>query len=141
KRLGVLLAALTLAPGVKAVVGGTGPDAEALKRRATRLGISDRVEFTGFLDDERASRYYAGARAVYFAPVDEDYGYGAVEALTAARPVITTDDSGGVLEFVENEVTGLVTPAQPDAIARSLSQLASDPEKDARLGAAGRERV
>src|SRR5439155_1420901 len=83
-----------------------------------RLGISDRVEFVGFLHDEPASRYYANARAVYFAPVDEDYGYGAVEALQAARPVITTNDSGGVLEFVEDEVTGRMTPPEPPNIAQ-----------------------
>jgi glycosyltransferase involved in cell wall biosynthesis len=99
------------------------------------------VEFAGFVPDEQASRYYAAARAVYFAPVDEDYGYGAVEALQAARPVVTTTDSGGVLEFVEHEVTGLVTPPDPAAVARSLAALMADPDKAARLGAAGRERV
>ena len=141
KRLDLLLEALALAPGVRAVIAGTGPDAEALQRRAARLGISDRVEFAGFVSDEQASRYYASARAVYFAPVDEDYGYGAVEALQAARPVVTTTDSGGVLEFVEDEVTGLVTPPDPAVVARSLAELMSGPDKAARLGAAGRERV
>lgn len=141
KRIDLLLDALVLAPGVRAVVAGTGPDAEALKRRAGRLGISGRVEFAGFVSDEQASRLYANARAVYFAPVDEDYGYGAVEALQAARPVITASDSGGVLEFVEEGVTGLVTPPDPGAIARSIARLASDQDLAGRLGHAGRERV
>ncbi len=141
KRLDLLLDALALAPGVRAVIGGTGPEAEALQRHTARLGIANRVEFVGFLSDESASRYYAHARAVYFAPIDEDYGYGAVEALQAARPVITTDDSGGVLEFVEDGVTGLVTPPEPAAIARSITRLMSDPSEAVRLGTAGRERV
>src|SRR5207247_10345321 len=83
KRIDLLLDALALAPGVRAVIGGSGPEAEGLKRRAHRLGISDRVAFTGFLTDEPASHHYTNARVVYFAPVDEDYGYGAVEELTA----------------------------------------------------------
>jgi glycosyltransferase involved in cell wall biosynthesis len=141
KRLDLLLDALALAPGARAVIGGTGPDADSLVERAARLRISDRVEFTGFLDDERAAELYAGARAVYFAPVDEDYGYGAVEALAAARPVIATTDSGGVLEFVEDGVTGLVTPPEPAAVARSITRLMANPDEAARLGTTGRERV
>ena len=141
KRLDLLVEALALAPGVRGIIAGTGPDAEALKRRAARLGIADRVEFAGFVSDEQASHLYANARAVYFAPVDEDYGYGAVEALTAARPVITTNDSGGVLEFVEDGVTGLVAPPEPAAIAQAITRLMSNPDEAARLGSAGRERV
>lgn len=141
KRVGFLLDALALAPGVKSVIAGTGPDLDALKKHASRLGLTSRVEFTGFVSDGEASRLYAEARAVYFAPVDEDYGYGAVEALQAARPVITTTDSGGVLEFVEDGRSGLVTPAEPAAIARSLIRLTNDAGEAERLGVAGREKV
>jgi glycosyltransferase involved in cell wall biosynthesis len=84
---------------------------------------------------------YSGARAVYYAPVDEDYGYGAVEALHAARPVITTDDSGGVLEFVDDGITGLVTPAEPQAIARSITHFMNAAVDAERLGRAGHEKV
>ncbi len=141
KRVDLFLHALAHAPGVRAVVAGTGPDEQALRRLASRLGIADRVQFVGFADDALASRLYTHARAVYYAPVDEDYGYGAVEALRAARPVISTTDAGGVLEFVEHGVTGLVTPPEPQAIARSLLCLTTDVELAARLGEAGRERV
>jgi glycosyltransferase involved in cell wall biosynthesis len=141
KRVGLLLDALALAPGVRAVIAGTGPDADALKRKARELGIADRVEFAGFVSDEQVSRLYANARAVYYAPIDEDYGYGTVEALTAARPVVTTTDSGGVLEFVEDDKTGLVSLPDAPAIARSIQRLIANSDEAARLGNAGRERV
>jgi len=141
KRIDLLLDALALAPGVRAVIAGAGPDSDNLKRQASRLGIAGRVEFVGFADDAEASRLYTNARAVYYAPIDEDYGYGAVEALQAARPVITADDSGGVLEFVEDGITGLVTPPHARAVAQSLSRLASSAEEAEWLGRAGRERV
>lgn len=141
KRLDLLLEALHYAPGVKAVIAGTGPEDSNLKRLASRLGVANRVEFAGFVSDAEASRLYSNARAVYFAPVDEDYGYGAVEALTAARPVITTSDSGGVLEFVEDGITGLVTPPDPQDIGHALASLSSSAEEAERLGKAGRSRV
>jgi glycosyltransferase involved in cell wall biosynthesis len=141
KRVGLLLDALADAPGVRAVIAGTGPDAEALKRKARDLGISARVDFAGFVSDEDVSRLYANARAVYYAPIDEDYGYGTVEALTAARPVVTTTDSGGVLEFVEDGKSGLVTPPDPTSIALSIKRIMDHPEEAARLGQAGQERV
>lgn len=141
KRIGLLLEALAQAPGVKAVIAGTGPDADSLKRQASRLGLSSRVEFAGFVSDEEASRLYRNARAVYYAPVDEDYGYGTIEAFQAARPVITTSDAGGVLEFVEDGLTGLVTLPEPTAVARSLQRIMSNPDEAARLGVAGQERI
>jgi glycosyltransferase involved in cell wall biosynthesis len=141
KRVGLLLDALALAPGVRAVIAGTGPDADALKRKARDLGIADRVEFAGFVSDEEVSKLYANARAVYYAPIDEDYGYGTVEALTSARPVVTTTDSGGVLEFIEDGKTGFVTLPDAPAIARSIQSLMANVDDAARLGNAGRDRV
>ncbi|HEX8230224.1 MAG TPA: glycosyltransferase family 4 protein [Chloroflexia bacterium] len=141
KRIGLLLEALGQAPEVKAVIAGTGPEADNLKRQASRLGIAGRVEFAGFVSDEEASRLYRSARVVYYAPVDEDYGYGTIEAFQAARPVITTDDAGGVLEFVEDGVTGLVTAPEPAAIARSLQRLLANRDEAERMGRAGQEKI
>ncbi len=141
KRIGLLLEALAHAPGVKAVIAGTGPEADNLKRQASRLGIANRVEFVGFVSDEEASRLYSNARAVYYAPVDEDYGYGTIEAFQAARPVVTTDDAGGVLEFVKDGVTGLVTPPEPAAIALSLQRLVASQDDAERMGRAGQEKI
>jgi glycosyltransferase involved in cell wall biosynthesis len=141
KRIGLLLEALAHAPGVKAVIAGTGPEADNLKRQASRLGITNRVEFAGFVSDEEASRLYRSAGAVYYAPVDEDYGYGTIEAFQAARPVITASDAGGVLEFVQDGVTGLVTPPEPAAIARSLQRMVSNRDEAERMGRAGQEKV
>jgi glycosyltransferase involved in cell wall biosynthesis len=141
KRIGLLLEGLASAPGVKAVIVGSGPEAANLKRKAGELGIAERVEFTGFASDEDVSRLYANARAVYYAPVDEDYGYGTIESMEAARPVITTDDAGGVLEFVEDGQTGLVTPPDGKAIGASIMRLMNEPQEAERLGSAGKARV
>jgi glycosyltransferase involved in cell wall biosynthesis len=123
------------------VLAGSGPDRGALERLAGQLGLGERVRFAGRISDAEAVDLYAGARAVYYAPVDEDYGFATVEAFASARPVVTTTDAGGVLEFVESGVTGLVTDPTPAALAPALATLAADPALAARLGTAGAARV
>lgn len=127
---------------VRAVIAGTGPEAEGLARLASELGVADRVELPGRVSDERLLELYESALAVYYAPYDEDYGYVTVEAFRSERPVVTAADAGGVLEFVEDGVTGLVAPeASARDLAERLDRLHRDRELAARLGRAGRERV
>jgi glycosyltransferase involved in cell wall biosynthesis len=142
KRLDLLLeAAAQMATPAPVFLAGAGPDRERLEGIATRLGLGGRVRFLGFVPDDELVELYAGARAVYYAPIDEDYGFTTVEAFGAARPVVTTEDAGGVLEFVEDEVNGLICPPDPARIAAALDRLAADAALAERLGRAGRPQV
>jgi glycosyltransferase involved in cell wall biosynthesis len=138
KRLDLLLHALarTQTP-VRCVFMSTGPQQAQLVELARDLGLGERVQFRGYVGDEELIALYGGARAVYYAPIDEDYGFTTVQALAAARPVVTTEDAGGVLEFVSDGLNGFVVAAQPAAIAARLDALAIDAGLAARLGAAG----
>lgn len=142
KRLDLLLRALahTQAP-VRCVFMSAGPERARLEALARDLGLGERARFLGHVPDEELIGLYAGARAVYYAPIDEDYGFTTVQALAAARPVVTTEDAGGVLEFVEDGVNGFVVAPRPDMIALRLDTLAADAALAARLGAAGPPRV
>ena len=73
-----------------------------------------------------------------YAPYDEDYGYVTLQAFLAGKPVITTADAGGVLEWVVDGETGLVTDGTPEALGRAVDALVDDPDLAARMGAAGR---
>lgn len=142
KRLDLLLRALAHTESkARALFAGTGDDQPRLEKLAAELGLAERVRFLGFVDDAALVELYAGARAVYYAPIDEDYGFATVEAFGAARPVITTDDAGGVLEFVEDGVNGYVSPPEPHAIAASFDKLASNAALAEQLGQAGKPRV
>ena len=122
-------------------IAGKGPHMQQLQRSVTERGLSDRVEFLGFVSDEEVVALYAGCFAVALTPHDEDYGFTTLEAFFAAKPVVTTDDAGGVLEWVQDGVTGTVSPPQPVDIAARLDELAADRDLCERLGTAGRERV
>jgi glycosyltransferase involved in cell wall biosynthesis len=127
---------------VRCRIAGEGPARASLEELAAKLGIAERVEFLGWVGDAALVEQYAGALAVYYAPFDEDYGYVTVEAFLAGRPVMTTADAGGVLEFVRDGVNGTVTaPDAPRQLAAALDRFWEDRALAARLGAAGREQV
>lgn len=141
KRIDLLLDALahTRSP-LRAIIAGRGPDEARLKQQAQALRLGERVQFVGFVDDQQAAALYANARAVFYAPVDEDYGFATIEACAAGKPVLTTTDAGGVLEFVEHNVSGLVTPPQPAALALALEHLGGAAQAE-RLGVNNPARV
>ena len=142
KRVDLILQALARTRSdVRLVVAGEGPLRQKLAALATELGVDNRVTFTGIVDEPQLVNLYAGALAVVFPPFDEDYGYITLEAFLARKPVITTTDSGGPLEFVEDDVTGLVADPTADAIAAAIDRLAGDRQRAARLGDAGFERA
>jgi len=125
-------------------IAGTGPEEGELRELAARLGVGSRVEFLGWTEEGAVADLYAGCLAVFYAPFDEDYGYVTVEAFQAGKPVVTAADAGGVLEFVEDGVTGFVCPpGSPREIAARLDLLFRDRDRErARaLGAAGALRV
>jgi glycosyltransferase involved in cell wall biosynthesis len=119
---------------------GDGPSRAKLEQVARTLGVADRVVFRGRASDDEVRELYNRCRAVYYAPLDEDYGYAAVEALTAAKPVVTAPDSGGILEFVTDDETGVVTPLDSASLADAFNRL-GDRNLACRLGANGPTRT
>ncbi len=143
KRIELLLSGLKKArSGVRAVIAGSGPEEAALKSRADRLGLANRVEFVGRVSDQAKLDWYAGSLAVFFAPVDEDYGYITIEAMRSAKAVITAPDSGGVLEFVREGYNGYIC-ASPADFGAAFDRLYRDNDRGLakQLGEAGLQTV
>ena len=106
---------------------GTGPTdfADELRRDAAeRLG--DRVLFTGRRSD--IPDIMRAVDVVVMASVAEPFGLSALEAMACGTPVIGTA-AGGLVEFVEHEVTGLlVPPLESEPIARAIERVLGDDE-------------
>jgi glycosyltransferase involved in cell wall biosynthesis len=82
------------------VIGGTGPDQSRLERLAAEEGVADRVQFFGFVPDERLAQFYAAGDACVVPSRElEGFGYGALEALAAGTPVVAAR-TGGLVELV-----------------------------------------
>ncbi|PYQ48886.1 MAG: glycosyl transferase family 1 [Acidobacteria bacterium] len=139
KRPCLLLDALarTKSPA-RAVYAGRGPLLESLRAQARGLGLGARVDFRGFVTEEERSALYAGALAVVYAPFHEDLGYVTLEAFLAGKPVITTLDAGGPLEFVRDGVNGSVA-ADVAGVAAAIDAYAGDRARAAEHGRAGRQ--
>lgn len=142
KRIDLTLRALAETRGDFALkIAGRGPHLEQLRRLVTELGLSHRVEFLGFVSDAEVVELYAGCFAVALTPHDEDYGFTTLEAFFAGKPVVTTEDAGGILEWVQDGTTGFVAAPEPARLAEKIDALAEDRALCERLGTAGRERV
>jgi glycosyltransferase involved in cell wall biosynthesis len=139
KRFDLLINAFRLVKHpVELRIAGTGPAEAALKALAQG---DPRIRFLGHVSDEALIREYAGALFVPFVPYDEDYGLITVEAMASGKPVLTTQDSGGVNELVEHGVTGLSVAPEPGALADAMDQLIRDPAHTRAMGERARERV
>jgi glycosyltransferase involved in cell wall biosynthesis len=128
--------------GARMKIAGTGPLETELRKQIEGLGVADRVELLGFVSADDLLDLYAGCRAAYYAPLNEDYGYVTVESFLSRKPVVTTSDAGGPLEFVSPGQTGLVAEPTPESIAAAIDELWTWPEARLReVGAAGFDRV
>ena len=142
KRVDLIVRSLAhVARRVRLVVVGEGPLRAQLEAAAVGAGVADRVTFTGGVSDTQLVDLYAGALGVAFPPYDEDYGYVTLEAFLSGKPVVTTTDAGGPLEFMEDAVTGFVTAPEPEAFGAAIARLDADRPLAADLGAAGCERA
>lgn len=144
KRLDLLIQGMRFTDKhVKCYIAGTGTntDTEALKELVNRYNLGDRVKFLGLVSDEELLKLYSQCFGVYFAPVDEDYGYITLEAFLSKKPIVTAVDSGGVLEFAEHEMSAVVSEPVPEQIGAAINQLYADKEKARKFGFNGYECV
>lgn len=124
KRVDLLIKALKYVDkDLRVVIAGKGPFMPELEKLTEEEGVKDRVDFLGFVEDQELLKLYANARGVFFAPFDEDYGYITLEAFLSKVPIITTVDSGGVLEFVEDGKSGFINNLNAEEIGASINKL------------------
>ena len=125
---------------VHLVIVGNGPDEQRIKDSAAKMGLTDRVLFTGFRDDVNN---VIAALDIVTVPSTWDEPCSAVvqQGMALSKSVVGTR-AGGTPEMIVDDETGfLVPPSDPAALAEALSRLAGDAFLRKRLGAAGKERV
>jgi glycosyltransferase involved in cell wall biosynthesis len=126
---------------IRLVIGGGGPELEALRSLAEELGVSSRLILPGWLDRSSVLSLQRGALIGVVPSRFESFGIAALEMWRAGTPLIATTH-GGPPEFVLNGVDGLlVTPENEQEFADSLNELVDNPAQAVSFVAAGAERV
>jgi glycosyltransferase involved in cell wall biosynthesis len=139
KRIDLVIRAMAhVSSPVRLVIVGEGSLRTELERAAAALNLGHRITVAGSLWGDSVANLYAGALGVVYPPFDEDYGYVTLEAFLAAKPVITTTDAGGPLEFVQDGVNGFICEPEASSLAAAIERLAGDRALAERLGRAGR---
>jgi glycosyltransferase involved in cell wall biosynthesis len=136
KRIDLLVDAARTTPGLRIVITGEGPDRDRLEQLAS--GLNGQVEFTGRVDGERLVDLYARCSAVYYAPIDEDFGMVPYEAFLSEKPVVTTADAGGPLEVVHDRRTGLVVDPDARKLGDACAYVTSHVDEAKSWGRAGK---
>jgi phosphatidylinositol alpha-1,6-mannosyltransferase len=132
-------------PDARLLLVGGGPSEAALRRAVASRDLADSVVFTGPVDPPDLPAHYA-AGDVFAMPCRtrrggldvEGLGMVFLEAAACSRPVVA-GTSGGAPETVREGVTGhVVEPRSPQAVADTIADLLSDPDRSRAMGAAGR---
>jgi glycosyltransferase involved in cell wall biosynthesis len=141
KGVGVLIRAARDVDG-EFVVCGDGLQLDAMRRLARRLGVGERVRFTGWLDADDLADEMANASVVVVPSLwPEPFGLVGIEAFAAGRPAVASA-TGGIGDWLEDGVSGLtVPPGDAGRLAQALNELLSDPERQRQMGEAGRRMV
>lgn len=123
----------------KGVIIGDGPEKERLTRLADRLGLAEKIVFTGFKADGLS--YINALDILVLSSPQEGLPRVILEAMLLEKPVVVSDIPGPSELVVHNE-TGFLAPAgQPNAFADCLRRLIDDPGIRKQMGKKGRERV
>jgi glycosyltransferase involved in cell wall biosynthesis len=108
----------------------------ALERLITELHLTNRVHFTGWIDE--VAPLMAALDVYVSASHTESFGLAIVEAMASGLPVVATATEGA-REIIDNEKTGVIVPlGNPEALASSVLHLLKEKEERVRLGTLAR---
>lgn len=140
----VLLDSLVGQPDLALLLIGGGEREAALREQVRRLGLDERVQLAGQVDDACLQQAYAQAEIFCLPSLDRAEAFGMVllEAMRAGLPCVASAIAGsGVGEVVRDGETGvLVAPGDAGALSAALAALAADAGRCRRYGEAGRQR-
>lgn len=131
----------------RVVIGGQGPERDALLQQAKALGVAESVQLLGRVPTEQVPALMQQA-AVFVLPSiphssgdNESLGMVLVEAMACGTPCIASR-TGGIVDVVEDGVNGcLVEPGNAQELAKGIVSFLRDETKRQAVGRAGRRKV
>lgn len=125
-----VIRALSELPEYDLVVAGSGPYRKELERIAHEEDVDDRIDFLGFVDDERLSGLYAGADVYVTLSTFEAYGMTVAEALAAETPCVVREASALQDWADESAVVGVSTTSSETISSTIRKAVSQTPDSD-----------
>ncbi|MBI4836280.1 MAG: glycosyltransferase [Candidatus Abawacabacteria bacterium] len=119
KRVDLIVKAFTLMPNKKLIVVSGGPELKKIQSLAS--GHSN-IQIKGWVSEEELLELLGNCIATIYVPMDEDFGMGASESLSAGKPVIGSNE-GGVREIVTKECGILLDETSVESIKQAVETL------------------
>lgn len=120
------------------IIGKSYNDYFEPETRAEQLGLTGKVRFLGYVDDDEIPLFYNGARAFLFASLYEGFGIPILEAMACGTPVVTSNMSS--CQEIAGDAALLVNPYQVEDIGLAMAKVATDETLRASLIQQGLER-
>lgn len=130
-------------PRVKVLIVGDGPMKQGLIDLAQRIGVSERVVFTGRVAYQEVPLYINAADICAVPKKPMKTGYSPLklyECMACSRPVVATRAEG--FEILESSNAGFLVEAEnPVALADAIIKLLQEPDLRQQMGENGRKYV
>ena len=124
---------------IRIVIAGSGPEERSLRQLASSLELTGRLTI---VDGGVSMSAYLSAMDIFCLPsLQQGLGAMMLEAMALGRPVIASG-VGGVLNVIEDNVTGLIVPPSDSrSLADQIISLLKDPDRTTQLALAGQQRI
>ncbi len=123
------------------IVVGNGPDLHKLMELADQMGLGCKIEFCGFLPQEKLLEKYAQSD-LFILPTREDcFGLVILEAMCSGLPLIVSKFADGAGDLVEDGKNGfIVDPYDSEQLAEKIEQVLIDKEVAEQMGCYSEEK-
>lgn len=143
KNVRLLIEAVAREPALFALIVGNGPQREELEALARQLGAADRVHFTGMVSEDEKTDYLLASDVFALLSTQqrggavEGFGIALLEAIACGAVPVSTG-TGGMVDIVRHQETGMITPNDPQKLAEIVMHIANDKPLAKALAAQGK---
>ncbi len=127
-------------PQFQLLIIGDGPEKSALGQLAQQLGMSERVQFLGFLPQTEVRHWMQQAKLLVLPSLEEGQGSVLLEALACGTPVVGSA-VGGIGEVIDESVGALVPPGNVELLAKAIIQSLLSPAAWEKMSVAARRKA
>ena len=116
----------------KLIICGKGPEGKRLEKQIEKLGLGDRIELKGWVEEDEKERLMGSCRFFVMPSLFESLGLAAIEQMAYGRPIIYSSVNGLPETIKDGGIA--VPPKDPAALSKAMNSLLNDRDLTEELG-------